>query len=300
MKVFRAVIGALTWCTMSTAIGTPVKFGQVNKQVFWAQEPFPVWLADITGMHKWPGLDAPYVKGMNFNFTGIPDSLRYDQSICEAVPYSVCSFDCKHCVGPVDIRHCSDLIQTFDDGPTPDTPTLLHYLRHVQQKVTFFVLGIQVVVYPSVFRAMHSEGHLLATHTYSHKHLPSLTNEEVVAQLLWSIWAMNATAGVVPKYFRPPFGGVDNRVRAIAGRLGLTVAVWDLDTNDWRLNDKSRSKEDIYSQIKAWRTSNINGIMLEHDNTMYTVDAGIAISDIIGKSNMTVADCNELHAAWYQ
>lgn len=191
-------------------------------------------------------------------------------------------------------------MQTFDDGPTADTPTLLHYLKGANRKVSFFVLGIQVVSFPEVFRSMHREGHLLATHTYGHTHLPSLTNEQIVAQLQWSIWVMNATAGVIPRFFRPPFGGVDNRVRAIAERLGLTVVVWDLDTNDWRLNDQSRSSDEIYGQVRVWKNNGVKGIMLEHDNTLFTVAAGIEIAEIVGKTDYTVADCNRKGTPWYQ
>ncbi|KAK7204419.1 chitin deacetylase [Myxozyma melibiosi] len=262
---------------------------------------FPNWLREMTGLSRWPGLDAPYVPAMKFDFRGIPEYARYDQQHCSRT-YGVnsCSFDCGLCVGRNDIRHCHHLLQTFDDGPTPDTPTLLHYLKSSGSKVSFFVLGIQVVSFPDIFRSMHREGHLLATHTYGHAHLPSLTTREIVGQLQWSIWAMNATAGVIPRFFRPPFGGVDNRVRAIAERLGLTVVVWDLDTNDWRLNDRSRSAAEIGGQIRTWREGGVKGIMLEHDTTAATVEAGVWISKLVGKTNYTVADCRELGMAWYQ
>ncbi|KAK9452309.1 chitin deacetylase 2 [Limtongia smithiae] len=270
---------------------------------FPTREPFPQWLRDKTGMHQWPGLDAPYVKGMDFDFRGIPNIPQYDQATCwKAIAPHICSFDCGHCVGPDDIRHCNHLVQTFDDGPTADTPTLLNYLRHAgNRKASFFVLGIQTLVYPEIFREMRRDGHFLASHTYGHKHLPSLSNEQIVGQLQWSIWAMNATAGVIPKYFRPPFGGVDNRVREIARRLGLTVIVWDLDTNDWRLNDRSRTEGEVLDQIRAWKTSHITGIMLEHDNTQHTVGAGIQISNIIGGDSFVAAGCGkDPNAAWYQ
>ncbi|KAK9325495.1 hypothetical protein V1517DRAFT_314312 [Lipomyces orientalis] len=285
--------------TSNTIFDSLSCFGPVQKDFYYPRANFPKWLSDITGLHRWPGLSPPYVNGTNFNFSGIPEGPLYTQQSCNVTNHSLCSFDCDLCVGPKDIRHCNHLIQTFDDGPTPDTPTLLHHLHRTRNKASFFVLGIQVVVYPDVFRAMHNEGHFLASHTYGHKHLPSLPNRDIVAQLQWATWAMNATAGVIPKYFRPPFGGVDNRVRMIAERLGLTVIVWDLDTNDWKLTDASRTLDDIYDQIHAWKTSNIHGILLEHDNTMISVDAGIEISNIVGNGNITAANCKDDSAAWY-
>ncbi|KAK9477749.1 carbohydrate esterase [Lipomyces japonicus] len=260
---------------------------------------FPEWLTDLTGLTSWPGLDPPYLPVMDFDFDDIPWGPTYSQQTCYLAQHS-CSFDCHLCVAPRDIQSCHHLVQTFDDGPTADTPTLLQYLHSVDQKATFFVLGIQAVTLPDTLRATYREGHLIGSHTYGHRYLPSMSNYEIVAQIQWATWALNATIGVVPKYFRPPFGGVDNRIRAIAERLGLTVVLWDLDTNDWRLNDYSRTEEEIYNQVQLWKDNDVRGIMLEHDNSYYTVAVGIEISKIIGPVHITIANCRDRNSTWYQ
>ena len=40
--------------------------------------------------------------------------------------------------------------------------------------------------------------------------------------------------------WRPPFGDVDDRVRAIANALGYRTIIWKQDTNDWELSDMSK------------------------------------------------------------
>jgi len=55
------------------------------------------------------------------------------------------------------------------------------------------------------------------------------TNEEVLAELGWTMQIIhNSTGGRVPKYWRPPYGDSDTRVRAIAKEVfGLTTVIWN-------------------------------------------------------------------------
>ncbi|KAK9472863.1 uncharacterized protein V1510DRAFT_393845 [Dipodascopsis tothii] len=266
---------------------------------FYYNLPFPDWLREKTGLHAWPGLDAPFVGMHDIDLSGIPAGPQYTQDSCWLAEH-LCSFDCHRCVGPHDIRHCDRLVQTFDDGPTQHSQMLIDHMSTTGQRSTFFVLGVQMAMYPNILRDMHARGHLLASHTWGHKYLPSLSNEQVAAQLMWSMWIMNATIGVIPTFYRPPFGGTDNRIRAIAQRLGLVAVVWNLDSNDWRLNDYSRSEWEIYQQIHEWKNSGVTGILLEHDSTHQTAHAGIEISKILGPHQFTVAECNGLNLPWYQ
>src|SRR5262245_26379183 len=58
---------------------------------------------------------------------------------------------------------------TFDDGPTPTrTPRLLDILREKNVRATFFVIGRRVEESPEIVRRAQAEGHLIATHTWSH------------------------------------------------------------------------------------------------------------------------------------
>lgn len=65
--------------------------------------------------------------------------------------------------------------------------------------------------------------------------MTTLTNEEVVSELYWTQKAIKEVLGITPKCWRPPFGDVDDRVRAIAWLMGMRTIIWDRDTNDWGL-----------------------------------------------------------------
>lgn len=251
--------------------------------------PFPKWLTEITGLTVWPDSNPPYIPLPNIDLSLVPNYKPYREGECSLNPADSCSFDCFKCVAFDDIKTCSKLIQTFDDGPSEATPLLLNHLRH---KTTFFNLGYNIVRFPSVYQRILSEGHLIGTHTWSHPFLPGLTNEQIVAQLEWSIWAMNATGNHLPRWFRPPYGGIDNRVRAIARQFGLTSVLWDHDSFDWMMqsNEFSRTEQQIYDDVGEWIRGG-TGIILEHDGHEKTVNIGIKVNEMIGTNQMTISEC---------
>lgn len=258
--------------------------------------PFPAWLTDITGLRAWPVGSPPYIEQSEIKLYDLPYVPFRELGNCSGVDISYCSFDCYRCTTPDDIFTCPLLSQTFDDGPGPATPKLLDNLPG---KTTFFTQGVNVVRFPEIFRQQHYQGHLLASHTWNHEHLASLSNENVAAQIQWSIWAMNATAGIIPKYFRPPYGASDNRIRAISRQFGLTSVFWDRDTFDWMVNDRKKSAEKVYDDVLQWKRELPQGLILEHDSTIDVVNVGIQVAKILDADHpMTVADC--VNAQWYQ
>jgi peptidoglycan/xylan/chitin deacetylase (PgdA/CDA1 family) len=120
---------------------------------------------------------------------------------------------------------CVEFVQTFDDGPTNATSTLLDFLDSVDQKTTFFEIGSQVIVNYQLTQREYATGHQIADHTWSHPDLTTLAPQQVYAELAWTIYAIHTAIGQTPKYFRPPFGFINNNVRTVAAQLGLTVCL---------------------------------------------------------------------------
>lgn len=253
----------------------------------------PKWLSDFTGLHEWPGIDPPYIPLDFIDFSKIPPAPVHNSGECGNVPNipQVCSFDCHNCVQFDDVYSCPKISQTFDDGPSPAT---LRLIDNLKSKTTFFTLGINVIQYPHIYKKSADKGHVMGTHTWSHKFLPSLSNEQIIAQIEWSIWAMNATYGHLPKWFRPPYGGVDDRVRSIIRQFGLQSVLWDIDTFDWKLMlpKPTRTKEDILKDVSNFRKNRNNrGLMLEHDVFDKTVTVALALNEKLGLDQLTVPQC---------
>jgi hypothetical protein len=110
--------------------------------------------------------------------------------------------------------------------------------------------------------------------------MTSQTNAQVVAQLYWTLRAIKEATGVTTRCWRPPYGDVDDRVRAIAWQMGMTTYLWDQDTNDWDMpgdggGNLAPSKVDGYFQ--GWIDTRKKGtdkhghIVLEHELNNATV-----------------------------
>lgn len=254
-----------------------------------ATTPFPDWLKAFTGLTEWPGPDPPYIPLDFIDFNSIPNYPARADGACPTTRDS-CSFDCYKCVSFDDVYTCPKLSQSFDDGPSAFTEKLTNGLDH---PVTFFTLGMNVVRYPEVYQSSMRKGHLMATHTWSHKFLPSLTNEQLIAQFEWSVWAQNATGHHLPKWYRPPYGGIDDRVRSIARFFGMQAVVWDKDLFDWKLQTTppTNTREKILADAQRYKTEGKGGLMLEHDAYQSTVDVALEVSKVVGSDQWTVAQC---------
>lgn len=257
--------------------------------------PFPQWLADFTGCTEWPGMNPPYIPLDFVNLDNLPENLEnwiHAEGVCGDVASSAaCSFDCYNCVMSEDVHTCPSLTQTFDDGPSPFTPTLTSALT---TPLTFFTIGVNVVRFPQIYRDTANKGHIMGCHTWLHPFLPGQTNTQIVAQIEWLIWAMNATYGHLPKWFRPPYGGIDNRVRAIIHQFGMQAVLWDFDTFDWQLaaNNDDFGTDAMYGSVSNFIESNDHrGLILEHDSMAHTVNIGIHLHGLIGLEQMTVPQC---------
>lgn len=66
-----------------------------------------------------------------------------------------------------------------------------------------FYIGSNVMNWPYGAQRGVKDGHHLAGHTWSHRLMTTLTNEEVLAELYFTQKAIKLVTGVTPKYWRP-------------------------------------------------------------------------------------------------
>ncbi|KAF8074952.1 carbohydrate esterase family 4 protein [Lyophyllum atratum] len=188
-----------------------------------------------------------------------------------------------------DIVSCPDKLTwgvSFDDGPSPYSQNLLSYLDQKKILATFFVVGSRVIERPQLLLEEYMAGHEISVHTWSHRHLTSLTNEEIVAELGWTRHAIRTVLGVTPTTMRPPYGDIDDRVRAISLAMGMVPIMWtrapdgsQFDTNDWRVAGGQVTGKDSFATFQNILTNasalNTGFIVLQHDLYEITVDLAI-------------------------
>jgi peptidoglycan/xylan/chitin deacetylase (PgdA/CDA1 family) len=135
---------------------------------------------------------------------------------------------------------------------------------------------------------VYNAGHEIGLHTWSHQHSTSLTNDQIIAELVWCAKAIYSAIGVVPRFFRLPYGDIDDRVRAVVKALDLIPVMWNYDTADAGLAQANIPT--VVSKAKQWLTQPTpNGIMsLEHDLFQYSSLAAQSVVDVAKASKYTL------------
>jgi len=259
--------------------------------------PFVFVPTDWPTQDKTPPTDSDEVRAWMKELDGydIPDIPPTADGSCVGDPAAAADaanrgwWTCGGYTRSTDITQCPQPLTwgvSFDDGPSFYTQTLVDYLQEKAIKATFFVVGSRVIERPGVLLEEYMNGHEVSTHTWSHPYLTSKTTEEVVAELGWTRKAIKAVLGVTPTTMRPPYGDIDDRVRAISLAMGMVPILWTrtpdggvFDTNDWRVpagQVNGTSSYETFQTILNNATQMDHGfIVLQHDLYPHTVDLAV-------------------------
>jgi len=176
---------------------------------------------------------------------------------------------------------------SFDDGPSPYSSDLVNYLgaQNPPLKSTFFIVGSRAISRPDILQDEYMASHQLSVHTWSHPPLTTLSNEQIIAELGWTRQAIKDITGVAPNTMRPPYGDIDDRVRAICKAMNLTPIIWtsvgqqNFDTDDWHIAAGTVSSSQVlsnFANILNLAPSLNNGfIVLSHDLYQQSVDLAV-------------------------
>ncbi|KAG0001211.1 hypothetical protein BGZ80_006221, partial [Entomortierella chlamydospora] len=190
---------------------------------------------------------------------------------------------------------------TYDDGPMyyyPVTaensqwaePNLYDFLlAHNNQKANLFYIGSKIEGAPAAAQRGLNDGHVICSHTWSHPSMTTLTNAEVVAEFYYSQRIMKEILGITPKCWRPPYGDVDDRVRAIAWQMGMRTIIWDQDTNDWNIyGDQVAAGPGAITYATANNT--VNGWIVNREEGKDNVHGHITLEHELSNSTITLAE----------
>jgi len=155
---------------------------------------------------------------------------------------------------------------TFDDGPFPMyTPLLLKILKKRKVKVSFFVNGKYARQFPQLIKDINEEGHEIGNHTYSHKDLTDLTDEEMDLELGKTDRIIYEITGKFPRLVRPP-GGRLNRIACLRiFKRNYTIVMYSINPGDWWQRDPEKLLEYVKSRVHR------GGIILLHTGYIHTI-----------------------------
>ena len=78
----------------------------------------------------------------------------------------------------------------------------------------------------------YDHGHMVASHTWSHKNLTTLSSKEIHSEMGRVEEALERIIGVKPAFMRPPYGSYNDLVRKVAYARGQKLVIWDFDSGD--------------------------------------------------------------------
>lgn len=123
---------------------------------------------------------------------------------------------------------------TFDDGPHPrGTPAVLDILAEFGVSATFFLIAEQAERYPALARRLAADGHGIALHGYRHRLLLARSPAAAVSDIRRGQHSVHRLTGVVPRWYRPPYGTASWPALLAAHRLGMSPVWWTREGRDW-------------------------------------------------------------------
>lgn len=133
----------------------------------------------------------------------------------------------------------------YDNGVLND---IINVLDEKNVKASFFITGDFVKRFPDLVIKLQQHGHLMCSHSYSHRSINKMTNEEIKNDLIKLEEAyFNLTNQQIAKYFRPPKGDFDKDSLAYIASLGYKNVFWSMAHCDW----------DVNNQMSVEKTTNI-------------------------------------------
>ncbi|QRW07453.1 chitin deacetylase [Ceratobasidium sp. AG-Ba] len=177
---------------------------------------------------------------------------------------------------------------SFDDGPYYYSYDISKALIAAGGRGTFFLNGNNYNT--KRVKYLYDKGHQIASHTWSHANLSTLSWDQVHDEMWRVELAMQKIAGVVPAVMRPPYGEYNGKylqfkiyyfiklsypyldnVKNVAGARGQSIAMWDFDNQDSLGASPAQSKQ-LYDEAIAKRPSTILALNHEvHEGTAHEV-----------------------------
>lgn len=189
------------------------------------------------------------------------------------------------------------VVFTFDDGPHPNaTPQVLKVLKKHNLKAIFFVLGLQAAKYPELVKMIHDEGHIIGNHTYSHKYLSQLGEDEIRSEIRRTNDLIFSITGVKPTLLRPPYGAgmKSSLVTRVAEEEGMSLFLWTVDARDWKSKNSAQIVSSVEAQLGIGKVHRVGGAILLHDIYRSTANSLENMISSIHSSNLRVIDAREL------
>jgi peptidoglycan/xylan/chitin deacetylase (PgdA/CDA1 family) len=165
---------------------------------------------------------------------------------------------------------CSTLDRSFYDE------RVMKVLRDTRTPATLFVSGRWAENHQSIVKELAANPLFeIANHSYIHPHMLEMPAERQEHELLWTQQILLTLTGKLPRFFRPPYGEMNDDLIKRAAALGLRTVEFDFPSGD---PDKKVTKERMVKWVLAKARPGSIVVMHMNRNGWHT---GEALPDII-------------------
>jgi peptidoglycan/xylan/chitin deacetylase (PgdA/CDA1 family) len=193
-----------------------------------------------------------------------------------------------------DFLNDHEIVLTFDDGPWPhNTPAVLKALADQCTKAMFFSIGEHAGWHPEILKKVAAAGHTIGTHTWSHKDLSQLSDEDAKAEIEKGIAAVSIALGNKPvaPFIRFPALKHPPEMLKYVGQRNIGVFSTDIDSFDFKM----RHPQQVIHSVMHKLAKRGKGIILMHDFQRASAEAlpellaklkkaGYKVVQVVGKT----------------
>ena len=175
---------------------------------------------------------------------------------------------------------------TFDDGPhRGSTDRLLDGLLERGAKGTFFLVGQEIDEARDLVERMRDEGHQIGNHTWSHRRLDELSDDEIIQEIGKTDALLKSVAGDGEYWLRPPYGFLRQGTERF---VNVPVVKWSVDPRDWESRNAEKVTQAVLEGVQP------GSIVLLHDIYPSSVEAALELIDLLAADGYQFVTVREL------
>ncbi|MFI3229919.1 MAG: polysaccharide deacetylase family protein [Bacillota bacterium] len=157
---------------------------------------------------------------------------------------------------------------TFDAAWGADkTSEIMDILEEYNMTATFFLVGFWVDEYEDLVKEIDARGFLIGNHSTNHYDMVTISDVEVLDEIITTSQKIQELVGYTPEYFRAPYGSYNNDLITAVEDNGMQCIQWSIDSLDWTGISGSEIAENILNEVDC------GDIILCHNNSDYILDA---------------------------
>ncbi len=162
------------------------------------------------------------------------------------------------------------------------TADVLAVLDKHDVKVTFFLTGEFMRLYPDEVQMIVDAGHEIGNHSNRHDHMRDMNAYKMRTEITIIVDKCERELGITPRLFRPPYGETNGTINAIARAEGLEVVMWSDTYHDSSGKYSAKKIMSLAADGNDWKPGSVGLCHVYGYEQPDSLDAGLTYYKSIG------------------